>query len=189
MSTRTAKAATFPRAAADLEEALGVGVVAVGDLGIEIADALGIIEIGGGDVLRFNVFAGNGTTFQARENLLRRISEIPDAEVIDEFQLAAGIDPREERELRVGRPALTECTASVVGDAAHDGCTDGGGADHRMRRPPERLEQLFQLMEGGAGKGEHLPAAFQQDDLGQASGIDDDNRSAIVVTTRAGTFG
>ena len=60
---------------------------------------------------------------EAAEDLLRRAAEI-NAQMVDQLQLAVGVNLREQRHFGIGGPALHQRTAGVVADPADHRCAD-----------------------------------------------------------------
>ena len=58
-----------------------------------------------------------------------------------------------------------------------------------MRLPPQRAQRLFQLVEGGAGQGDHLRAPHDRAYAAQAHGVDDDHRPFIAAPPWGGAAG
>ena len=106
-------------AAGGFEQAVRVGVIARRGVGIDIAHAGDIVVIVGMAAVVQDIAIANPFVIEAAEDLLRRAAEI-DAQMIDQLQLAVGVNLREQRHLSVGRPALHQRAAGVVADPADD---------------------------------------------------------------------
>ena len=104
-------------AAGGFEQAVRVGVVARRGVGIDIAHAGNIVVIVGVAAIVQHIAIADPLVVESAEDLLRRTAEI-DAQMVDQLQLAVGVNLCEQRHLGVGRPALHQGTAGVVADPA-----------------------------------------------------------------------
>jgi hypothetical protein len=104
--------------------------------------------------------------------------------MIDELDIAAVIDPREDRHLRKSRSTADQRATGIVANAAEDRGADTRGSDYGMRITAERLQRLLQLEKRGARVADHLPAFINQADLRQAQRTHDYDIAIIVRTIR-----
>ena len=172
------------------------GFVVTGRIGIEAGRGVGIhlphvMTVGVIMPLaaaQQHIARGVAAFLQIGQDFFRRVAQ-RNAQVIDQLQLAAGIELCVQRHLRVGRAPLHQCAARVVADAPDHRSTDAGRADHRMRLASVLLQQHFQCVQRGAGQTDHLFRPVEQLDAVHAQGVDDDDVAFVIVSAGGGTAG
>ncbi len=104
--------------------------------------------------------------------------------MVDEFQPPLRVDPREERELRVGRAALDQRAARIVAHAPGHRGADAARADDGMRLAADRAKAPLEVLQGGAGQADDLVPVPDQVDAGHAQRADDHDRPVVAVAER-----
>ena len=132
-------------AATHAVESQGVGVVPRRHGGIEMADTRGIGAIRRSDVQAVHGVGGEVAVLQSSQNLLGGVAETVDTEVVDEFELTLVVHPGVQREFGVGRAALAQRAARVVGDPADNSRPDATRADDGVRSPIDGREFVFEF--------------------------------------------
>lgn len=131
-----------------------------------------LVDLGGGgggpniELLIYLVIRGTDRTVS---------NDKPDAEVVDEMEVAFLVQAREQRQLGEGRAAVDQRSARIVADAAEDRRPDARRADHRMRLTPKRPQRPFELEEHRARQAHDLLAVVDQMQSGDAHGVDQDD--------------
>ena len=127
------KTGNLARAATRFVETCWVCVITIRHIGIEIADAIDIVDIGCNASIIDEICIRERAGFESGENLFGRLTKVANAEVIDQFKRALLIHSSIECKLGIGGTPLAECAASIIRHATNNSRTNTRRPQYRMR--------------------------------------------------------